>query len=205
MFKKHKINLNPSECYEIESFCSQFLKICGLFPIKVIKNEFNQHQISLSKVGLILTASHFALYFFNLFQFLFTMQSLMVTRYKATLILLMEFLTLIILFSSIFHVFKNHKKYVTILASLEKIFNELKIDLKPELKRFKIILVISFILLAFYLIIGVFICYLNINQTVTAKTTVNNVYLCAIVSYFVVVITILKMGFDACNKFLMKM
>lgn len=205
MFKNKKINLNPSESYEVVSFCSEFLKICGLFPIKVIKNEFNQHQISLSKIGLILTASHFSLYFLTLFEFLFTSQSIAVSRYNATLTLMMECLKFTIIFSTIYQIFRRHKKYLTKLERLQKILNELEIDLKPELKRIKIILVISLILLVFYLSIGICIYSFNINKLLTAKSILTRVYVCAVVSYFAVVITILKMGFDACNTFLEKM
>lgn len=205
MLKKFKINLNPTECYQIVSFCSEFLKICGLFPIKVIKNEFNQYQISLSKIGLIFTASHFSVYFLNFFKLLFSIQAITITRSKATFILWMECLALAILFSSIYQVFRRHKKFVTKMERLERILNELEMDLKPALRRIKIILVISLILFVLYLIIGVCIYALNINQTVTAKATVTQVYIGAIVCYFVVVITILNMGFDACNKILMNM
>lgn len=205
MLKNIKINLKPSECYEVISFSSNLLKICGLFPIKVIKNEFNQHQISLSKIGLIFTALHLFLYMLFLIEFLFKFQAITFSRSRGILIIIMECLTLTIICSSIYQVFKGHKKFVTKLERLEVIFNELKIDVKPALRRIKIFFLFMIILLVFYLIIEFFLYFLKINGIIDLKAILTQIYIFAEVIYFVVVVKVVQMGLDACNQVLVKM
>lgn len=91
------------------------------------------------------------------------------------------------------------------MERIEILFKELKIDLKPELRRMKISSLIGFTMLVCYLILGVFIYSSDTNEVVSLKAIWTQIYVCGIVSYFLIVVVIHKMGFEACHKFLMEM
>lgn len=200
-------------------FLTLMMKISGIFPVKVVHSRIlnkNEIQVKTCKWGVCCTISHLIIYLTSL-RYSKAISYIpppggAVGHFGGYLLKGTEFLSTIAIFVSVFYSMRFQQVTVNKYLQVKNIYEELKIDTTPLIRKslYLIYLLISLLCLnlccGVFLVIYTFYAFFKILPPISVFfiTTLSHFYIFMKVSHFVVVAIILNSTYKELINFLKK-
>lgn len=151
--------IRPNGVYDIARSLHLILKLSGFFPVKIVETKTGLKPV-ICKFGVLCTIVHLLVYLTSVIHFVFLNNVKMslnygkIADYGYIAILVLQGITTLILFASVFPLIKFQIKIIKYTTQLENICHELKIDNSAVFLKSRYLIGIFIVFLTIFYIFG---------------------------------------------------